>query len=68
MARQFMKAMEAPCPALEWEGNRFWCGLLRRPAKYMEIPEGLAQSLVSAYVTMALHVGDGCDDNSPAQT
>lgn len=25
-----------PCPALEKEDDRFWCGLLRRPHHYIE--------------------------------
>lgn len=23
-----------PCPALEWEAGRSWCGMVRRPARY----------------------------------
>jgi hypothetical protein len=23
------------CPALEWEGGRFWCGLVRYPHKHI---------------------------------
>lgn len=23
-----------PCPALEWEGGRSWCGMVRRPLHY----------------------------------
>lgn len=27
-----------PCPALEWEGGRSWCGLVRHPTRYMDRP------------------------------
>lgn len=26
------------CPALEWEGGRSWCGLVRHPTRYIDKP------------------------------
>ena len=64
MSLSLLKSNKAPCIALEEEGGRYWCGLIRNPQKYMEIPQGLAKSIISAFVTMRVHIGDGCDDNS----
>ena len=61
----FLKSSVTPCVALEEEGGKYWCGLLRTPEKYMKIPEGIAVSIIKAYATMKLRIGDGCDDNSP---
>ena len=66
MSRTLLHSDKAPCIALEKDADRYWGGLLRNPAKYMEMPEGLAVSILKAYVTLELHIGDGCDDNSPA--
>jgi hypothetical protein len=29
---------QAPCPAMEFSGERFWCGLIRRPSRYLGTP------------------------------
>ena len=35
LARDFVGAFEGPCPALEHEDGRYWCGLVRNPHKHM---------------------------------
>lgn len=56
-----------PCPALEWEGGRSWCGLVRRPAHYSrEVREGgIPERIVGANVAQALGGVGGACDSSP---
>lgn len=52
-----------PCPALEVEGGRAYCGLVRRPAHYMfgeDVPASQTGWL-SAQFAAALGFGHGCD-------
>jgi hypothetical protein len=35
IARDLLKAFEGPCPALEHDQGRYWCGLLRNPHKHI---------------------------------
>ena len=60
----------APCPALEYEGGRAWCGLLRDPMKWIatERLEGpwpseviLVVAELQTRLAAGLAVGSGCD-------
>jgi hypothetical protein len=33
-AEEFLGATSGRCPALEYDGTRFWCGMFRRPSYY----------------------------------
>ena len=35
LARDLIFAVEDPCPALEFEDGRYWCGLFRNAHKYV---------------------------------
>lgn len=52
------------CPALEWEGGRSWCGLIRNPAEYVSpilwLSIGQNVPAFKASVTSDL-IGKGCD-------
>jgi hypothetical protein len=66
IARQFMGAMVAPCPAMEFEGGRFWCGLVRTPHKYLaETHPWIDDSIRSSFM-LVLGVGRGCDSEDPS--
>jgi len=57
--------IRCPCPALEWHGDRYRCGLVLRPNHY--IP-GLAEKpwvngMLSATFRAMLGVGCGCDSD-----
>jgi hypothetical protein len=62
-----MNAYEAPCPAMEFEGGRFWCGLVRTPHRY--IPGLESKPWTDEYLTNAmkllLGIGRGCDSTDP---
>lgn len=55
---------DGPCPALEWEYGRYWCGIARNPQKHMEMlrekPDEFAEWW-SKYVTSIFSFGVGCD-------
>jgi hypothetical protein len=52
---------EGPCLALEFEGGRFVCGMIRRPGHYMGLPNDWADGPIGAMIANALGAGRGCD-------
>lgn len=62
LARDFLGFRSAPCPALEFDDGRFWCGLVRRPHYYLgTFPEG--DFLLQPSFAFLLGFGVGCDAN-----
>ncbi|MBA9070481.1 hypothetical protein FHR71_004247 [Methylobacterium sp. RAS18] len=55
----------APCPALEFEGGRFHCGMVRRPGRYMALPNDWADQFLGPLFAQLLGVGRGCDAEDP---
>ena len=56
---------EGPCLALEHEGSRFGCGMIRRPGHYMQLPNDWADAHLGALFAEALGAGKGCDADDP---
>lgn len=61
-----------PCPAVEWDEKRAWCGLVRNPLAHL--PEsaaelGLADNEAADVISKAVHLrqgmGRGCDSGPP---
>lgn len=48
------------CPALEFDGGRFHCGLMRHPSRYANVPASADAALGTAIAEM-LGAGRGCD-------
>lgn len=64
LATEIMGDHPGPCKALEIDGDKRVCGLLRRPAYYMFGQEGVPESEtgdVSVMFANALGIGLGCD-------
>lgn len=61
VARQFVPGAidGAPCPAMEFEGGRFWCGMVRRPGHYLGLP-AWGDGEMGAMIGEALGTGKGC--------
>lgn len=61
--------MDRPCPALEWEHGRSWCGMVRRPHYYSELarlgPENEREVSEAIQVDLG-GMGSGCDSD-PAE-
>lgn len=60
----FLKSKVAPCVALEHEDGRYWCGLVRNPAKYLGLQEWAqkwATIELSPKFAGMLRLGAGCD-------
>ncbi len=51
-----------PCPALEFEGGRFWCGVVRRPSHYLSTPH-FGDGTVCEVLGDLLGIGQGCDSS-----
>jgi len=60
LALEFIGAVAAPCPAMEFADGRFWCGLARRPSRYFDMPPA-GNRLIRPMVHAALSIGEGCD-------
>lgn len=61
LAREYLAATVAPCPALECQDGRFWCGLVRQPSRYMALPDDRADLRLGGLFAEVLGVGRGCD-------
>src|ERR1043165_2494420 len=51
---------QAPCPAMEFNGERFWCGLIRRPSRYLGTPLQ-SDRVIGPMAGVELAIGQGCD-------
>ncbi|MFG5121764.1 hypothetical protein [Methylorubrum sp. POS3] len=76
IAREFIGADdEGPCPALEWDGARFGCGMIVQPLVYLaqaaglhgaaDAPPGEADAQIGRQIAEALGAGRGCDADDP---
>lgn len=63
LARDFCGAFEGPCPALELDDGRYWCGLLRSPHKYIPGLEGKpwADEFIRSSIMASGAFNVGCD-------
>ena len=57
---EYLKSSVAPCVALEHDGQRFRCGLLTDPSKYLGLKFDGNAELVPL-IAEALGAGKGCD-------
>ena len=65
LAEEFIGAKEGPCPALEWDDGRYWCGLLRNAHKHIPGLEGKpwADDHIRELVLQTKAFGVGCDSS-----
>ena len=82
LAQEFLQCTTGPCIALEVQGNRAGCGLVRNPLGYLfkaAHPEAdvplldaplpcEASSQLSAEMAGALGIGKGCDSDDDAMS
>lgn len=64
LSRKYLKSTVAPCIALELQDGRYWCGLVRNPAKYLGLAEwanDVALQELSPTFAYMLRLGAGCD-------
>lgn len=80
LAQEFLKCSTGPCIALEVQGDRTGCGLVRNPLGYLfkaahpeaDVPlldaplPSEATSQLSAEMAGALGIGKGCDSDDDA--
>jgi len=67
LSREILGISEGPCKALEVEGGRTYCGIVRRPAFYMfgeDVPASETGD-ISVMFAAALGLGHGCDADDP---
>ena len=49
-----------PCPALEYEDGRTFCGLVRHPARHLGIPFEEANAYLGPLFSQIIGIGQGC--------
>ena len=64
LAVEFLGATAGPCPAMEFDAGRFWCGLVRNPSSYLDMP-AFGDPVVGAIFARAVGIGRGCDSDAP---
>ena len=65
-----------PCPALEYEDGRAWCGLVRHPLKWIKLPldgwpewkENIIAGEIQTRLAYGLALGLGCDSEDGIET
>jgi hypothetical protein len=67
IARDLLAAFEGPCPALELDEGRYWCGLLRNPHQHIY---GLKEKpwvdpIIRSMIMESGAFGVGCDSDDP---
>jgi hypothetical protein len=56
------KRWEGPCPALEREGERFGCGLVKHPERWMPVRTfTVGKKIMSEAAAYLIGAGRGCD-------
>lgn len=62
LSREYIGSDQSPCVALEWDGQRYHCGLVRNPMKHMRQNTTLVpDELLGPMFAHMLYVGNGCD-------
>lgn len=60
---EMIGAGPGPCPAMEFEQGRFWCGLVRNASRYAShVPEFADDAFRQM---MMPYFGTGCDSDDP---
>ncbi len=61
------KELPGPCPALEYENGRAWCGIIRNPEKYIKPKAGVVPDFdgIKSGMIRALGIGQGCSMKDP---
>lgn len=53
---------EGPCPALERDGDRYYCGFMRSPAQYRPVEAAIhGEAALIAAMKFMMGSGEGCD-------
>ncbi len=60
IAEQHFAGAQAPCPALEWEDGRAWCGLIRHPSRHLTLKFNIDEYLSPMFLKVVPGVGQGC--------
>lgn len=64
LALVVLGVVPAPCPAMDWDGARFRCGLVTTPSRYTGRPAD-QDLVVGTIAARMLGVGRGCDSDDP---
>lgn len=64
LSLEYLHSEEAPCIALEFDGEQYRCGLVMHASKYLKTP-AFGDELIRGLLTRALGVGYGCDCGDP---
>lgn len=59
VAEYFFEGSPAPCPALEFEDGRTWCGLVRHPSRHLAMHFN-ADTVITPMILKLIPIGQGC--------
>lgn len=60
LAEMAFPGASAPCPALEWEDGRAWCGMVRHPSRHLSLNYTGADAITRDLYAQGIAVGQGC--------
>lgn len=61
LSRLLLRHRDGPCPALQWQDNRYFCGLITAPAHYLRWLPPRAVPLFLPLARRYLALDIGCD-------
>lgn len=64
----FLRSETAPCIALETDGSRYFCGMVRNPSFYTGLSPDYDEVLRPVYLKLLGGVGGICDTLDPGMT
>lgn len=60
LVERYGDRVDGPCPVLVQDGDRWACGLVKRPKDYIDSPRGL--TVLREAVKILIGAGAGCDE------
>lgn len=62
ISENLLQSTVAPCIALETDGERYFCGMVRNPSHYLQLKFD-GNAMLQPMIFAALGVGKGCDSD-----
>lgn len=60
LAEDAFPGASAPCPALEWDDGRAWCGMVRHPSRHLAVNFAGVDEVLSPLYLIGIAAGQGC--------
>lgn len=66
IAEEYFPGASAPCPALEFDGVRMWCGLIMHPSRHLKLNFNIDEDIAPLFFRM-IPINQGCGMEDEAE-